>query len=273
MRDNSFRLITLGRLALLDPEGREDASLRTRRRKLVLLVVLAVAGGPVPRDLLAQMFWGDQNAVRARHSLSDALSHLRRVLGRNAITARQSAVALTADVDVRVDAVELAAATAASDAARAVSLYAGPFLDGVCVDGLPELARWVGRERERLARVFARACEARCLTLARMRRWDECAELALRWLDAAPLSADAALYRLNALKAPATREADARALAEYRRLAAWLREAHDRAPDPHVASLAGDIARRLRDGATAVAPLAPSLPPHAPRRWSSLVTA
>src|SRR3712207_6680039 len=90
LRGNSFRLITLGRIALVAQRGEEDDSLSKRRLKLALLVVLALAMRPLSRDVLVEMFWGDQDEARARHSLSDALSHLRRVLGRDAISTRQA---------------------------------------------------------------------------------------------------------------------------------------------------------------------------------------
>ena len=88
MSNNQFRLVTLGRLALLGPGNEEDDGLAKQRRKLALLAVLAMARRPVTRDALVEMFWGDQEEARARHSLSEALSHLRRVLGRDSIAAR-----------------------------------------------------------------------------------------------------------------------------------------------------------------------------------------
>src|SRR5919199_4297074 len=86
VRGNDFRLITLGRIALVDPRGEEDATLSKRRLKLALLVVLALARRPLSRDYLIEMFWGEQDEERARHSLSDALSHLRRGVGPADIT-------------------------------------------------------------------------------------------------------------------------------------------------------------------------------------------
>jgi eukaryotic-like serine/threonine-protein kinase len=59
------------------------------------------------------------------------------------------------------------------------------------------------------------------------------------------MSTDAALFRLNALKAPGTREAHQRALDEYERLAARLAREFERAPDRQVAALARDIAAWL----------------------------
>ncbi len=246
LSDETFRLITLGQLALIASDGSQDASLSTRRRKLALLAVLATAGRPLSRGVLAEMFWGDQDEERARHSLSDALSHLRRVLGRDAIASRQSDVWIAPDCKLTVDVLELTAAAAARDTARAVELYRGPFMDGVTVPRSCTFEQWVSRERDRLERLFLSACDGRCFALARSREWDECATLAARWLGMAPLSVDAALYRLNALKAPLTRDAYARALVAYDRLVRRLRDEYALSPDPRVSALATDIAVSLR---------------------------
>lgn len=253
LRDETFRLITLGTLALVASDGSEDRSLSTRRRKLALLAVLATAGRPLSRAVLAEMFWGDQDEERARHSLSDALSHLRRVLGRDAIASRQSDVWIASDCKLTVDVLELTAAAAVRNTARVVELYGGPFMDGVSVPRSCTFEHWVARERDRLERSFLTACDGRCFCLARSREWDECATLAARWLGIAPLSVDAALYRLNALKAPLTRDAYARALVAYDRLVRRLRDEYALAPDPRVSALAMDIASSLRATPAAVA--------------------
>ncbi|HEX6966923.1 MAG TPA: BTAD domain-containing putative transcriptional regulator [Gemmatimonadaceae bacterium] len=245
MPDNVFRLITLGRLALVRPEGGEDESLGKRRRKLALLAVLAFASRPIERDFLLEMFWGDQEEERARHSLSDALSHLRRVLGPDSISARRDDVSLAEDVRLSVDAIALSRAAASKDWQRVTELYTGPFLDFVHVESSPSFEQWAARERDRLQTLFVRASTHQCLALARNRQWDACAELAARWLDAEPLSADAALYLLNALKAPGTRDADGKALAAYERLVTRLARDYQTAPDRSVSALAADIAQRV----------------------------
>src|SRR5262249_12677853 len=73
-----------------------------------------------------------------------------------------------------------------------------------------------------------------CLALARSRRWHDCAILARKWLDAVPVSADAALFLLNALKAPGTREAEREAFTEYGRLKARLARGLRETPAPAV---------------------------------------
>ncbi len=263
LSSNDFRLVTLGRLALVGPGGADDASLGKRRRKLALLAVLARAGRPVERDFLIEMFWGDQDEERARHSLSDALSHLRRVLGPDSISTRRTDVSLDGSARVEVDALELEAAAAARSWQRVTELYAGPFLDFIYVERSASFEHWVAREREHFLALFTRASANHCFTLARARRWEECAPLAQRWLDTEPLSADAALYLLNALKAPATRDADARALAAYRQLVSRLAREYDATPDDKVSTLATDIASRLaaRSAPVATASAAPAAPP------------
>ncbi len=211
-RVDTFTLVTLGRLTLLSPRGDESESLAKRRLKLALLAVLATAKRPVSRATLAEMFWGEQEECRARHSLSDALSHVRRELGRLAIATQGSEVWLSPDAPLVLDAATFEDAVAARDLSRAATLYTGPFLDGVEIEAGPSFEQWASRERRRLETLFLQVCAQQCLVHARAREWEECGSLAARWLETAPLSVDAALYRLNAVKSPGTREAAQRAL-------------------------------------------------------------
>jgi DNA-binding SARP family transcriptional activator len=265
---NGLRLVTLGRLGLVGPSGDADPSLSARRRKLAVLAVLALARRPLSRDQLTEMFWGGQPDGRARHSLSNTLSHLRRVLGRDAISAHGTEVELLVEDWLEVDALAFAEAIGRRDDAGAVQLYGGPFLAGVYVDGSATFEQWVAGERHRLEGLFLQACARHCHALARARRWEECAALARRWLDAAPVSADAALYLLNALKAPGTRESYQRALAEYRRLHERLTRDYELRPEKAVAELARELADQVaaagvEPGTTAEFPLPAAAVPDA----------
>jgi DNA-binding SARP family transcriptional activator/predicted ATPase len=241
-----FRLVTLGRLALLDPEGREEPSLATRPRKLAVLAWLALRSGRrATRDRLIGVFWGERDEDRARNSLSDALSHLRRSLGRQALCAQADEVLVAEGAPLVMDVLELAAADAAGDHARVTALYAGPFLDGVYVDDAPEFDAWRDRERSRLAALFTRSAAACCAELARARRWDECRALAERWLDEAPASDDAAMFLLDAIRAPSTHEAHAAAVAAYDALVRRLDRELGVPPHARVTALARDIAAQL----------------------------
>ena len=243
LRGNSFRLVTLGRLTLTGDDGEEDASIAKRRRKLAVLAVLALARRPVTRDSLLEMFWGEQEEGRARHSLSNALSSLRGVLGQRSITTRESEVALDSEAPLEVDALEFADAMEAGNAARAVDMYGGPFLAGFHVEDSPAFEQWVFRERRRLEALFLKACAKQCETLARARRWAECHTLAGRWVDADPLSVDAALFLMNAVKAPGTRSALSDALDEYDQLRRRIEREYELAPDKRITELAD----RIRD--------------------------
>jgi len=98
-----------------------------------------------------------------------------------------------------------------------------------------------------------------CLALARGRKWDACAGLARSWLASDPLNADAALYLLNALKAPATADAYEAALREYASLERRLEREYELAPAREVRQLAASILDKLAEiTKPAVADVAPS---------------
>jgi len=126
LRDKRFRLLTLGRLTLEGEAGEDDGALARRRSKLAVLAVLAMTRRPMTRDTLIGMFWGEQDEQRARHSLSNVLSSIRRVLGQDAVATRDVDVALTLAARLDVDALELAAAIGDADPEYRVRLATLP---------------------------------------------------------------------------------------------------------------------------------------------------
>jgi DNA-binding SARP family transcriptional activator len=241
-----FRLRTLGRLALADEAGHDDPSLSTRPRKLALLTWLALRPERrASRDRLIGIFWGERDDARARNSLSDALSHLRRVLGRDAIRSQGDEIIVASDSRLTIDAVELVAAARSEDHARVTALYRGPFLDGFYVDEAPEFDDWRDRERRRLADLFARSAAARCSEFAKEKSWESCRDLSERWLDAQPASTDAALSLLRAIAAPGTHAALAAAISSSRTLVRRLDAEVGIAPDPAVTAFAAELSARL----------------------------
>ena len=137
-----FRLQTLGRLTLTVVDGETESLAEIRPRHLAVLTVIALSAKPISRDTLVEMFWGGEDETRARHSLSNALSGLRAVLGADALTSRRDHIALAEDARVEVDTVQFTAAFEADDDARAVALYGGRFLDAVHVPDAPEFDDW-----------------------------------------------------------------------------------------------------------------------------------
>ena len=264
MPGSHFRLITLGGLELARSDGEPDetlAGLNARRRKVALLTVLALSRRSISRDVLVEMFWGDQDEARARHSLSDAVSHLRRVLGRDSIIATRSDIALAPNAPLVTDAVRLADVAGNADGAgepigpnsadEILALYSGPFLGGVYVEGSPSFEQWVTRERTRLERLFLRAVRARCKALAEPREHAVYRQaLAEQWLEVDPLSAEAAVTYFDALAS--TDEAVGQVLPAYERLRARLRREYDVEPDPSVSAVVANVKARRQEPVVAL---------------------
>ena len=187
-----FRLQTLGRLTLTVVDGETESVAEIRPRHLAVLAVIALSTRPISRDALVEMFWGGEDESRARHSLSNALSGLRGVLGAEAITARRDTIALSEDARVEVDTVQFTSAYEAGDDARAVGVYGGRFLDAVHVPDAPEFDDWASRERGKLERRFVEVCERHVSQLQRGKATSGALAAAERWLDAAPTSSAAA---------------------------------------------------------------------------------
>lgn len=129
------------------------------RKHLGVLLYLALEGRtrPVSRDRLIDLFWPHVAAWRGRHSLSQALTVLRRVLGRDAFSRGASAVQLVAPVATELDAVDRLRECEALDAP----------LDGVDAWAGPALAHWVDATRVTLKE---RAAELLRDTIQRARR-------------------------------------------------------------------------------------------------------
>ncbi|HUF64815.1 MAG TPA: tetratricopeptide repeat protein [Gemmatimonadaceae bacterium] len=242
----SHRLITLGGLALVDADGRAEPSLATRKRKLALLVWLALTGKPASRDRLIGVFWGEREEERARNSLSDALSSLRRILGRSALPAYRDQVMLAEDTLLTVDVLELQAAAQRGEHDRVIDLYAGPFLDGVYVDAAPDFEKWSDQVRQRVDALFARACRARCNELARAGSWTECETIARRWLSVESASGEAAMHLLNAIVAPGTHVARVAAVREHAALSERVARELGVGLDPAVTARARELADEVK---------------------------
>jgi DNA-binding SARP family transcriptional activator/TolB-like protein/Flp pilus assembly protein TadD len=240
---NHLRLLTLGRLNLVGATGAPAESLAKRKRKLALMAVLRLSRTPLSRDALAEMFWGGQDEARAKHSLSDALSHLRQVLGPDAIRTRQTTIELNPQTALAIDAVELADADAQRRYDRVVELYAGPFLNDLQVGDSPAFEHWVTTERERLRQLFVIACEHECARLAEEKKWPECAVLAARWVEEDLLSVKAVQTLLEASYEPRTEAAYRQARRAYQQIVARVSREHDIEIDDRIARFMAVIDR------------------------------
>ncbi len=238
-----FRLRTFGGLTL-ERDGEPYSGPGTQRRRLALLALLAAAESPISRERLTSYLWPESDPERARHSLDDALSALRREIGSDDLFLGVASVRLNHDV-LASDLADQAAALSAGDTERAAALYGGPFLDGFFVPDAGDFERWVEAERSRRAHAHASTLE-RLAGAARM-RGD--VEAAVRWrharVAADPLDTAATLDLMSALEMAGN-------LPEALRVArvheALVQGEFDSAPGPELAaavdSLRSQLARR-----------------------------
>jgi len=127
-----------------------------------LLAFLAInQGRPVAREELAGLLWGERSEGLARHSLNQALTSIRAALAPAAAQMLRSGAEAIQLVDDRLDLDVASFERAARDAARAsleraLQLYRGEFLAGLCVreHGFED---WMLSERYRFSELAADA--------------------------------------------------------------------------------------------------------------------
>jgi DNA-binding SARP family transcriptional activator/Flp pilus assembly protein TadD len=151
--------------------------------------------------------WPDDEPERARHSLNEALSHLRRVFGRDALGTRGADVRLAPDVRLTSDVRVFDDAVRSRDAMAALAAWRGPFLDGVFIDRAPRFDLWVANEREQRRRQLIAACKTVCAAPLSPATAEQHALAARRWLDASPGSDEAAQAWIDALTVTANGDA------------------------------------------------------------------
>lgn len=260
-----FYLNTFGGLSLTS-DGDPPPVSATQRRRLALLAALACAGElGAARDKLVGLLWPDSPPDKARHALDQLLYATRRDLGRDAVRTVGPMVSLDAR-RVGSDLAEFENAIHAREWERAAALYAGPFLDGVYLDGAPEWERWTEAERDRLARRYAMALEREADARSAAGDHVRAAEAWRKLASQDRLSSRVALALMHALNAAGERAAAIRHAEVH---AALLREELDAPPDPDVARFASQLVsappERKVGGGSSAPPPPPLGPDAAPR--------
>lgn len=249
------RLLSFGRLALVDPDGGVVEAVRGRN--LALLALLARAGSPgLTREKIAAYLWPESSASRARHSLDQALYTIRRALHTDPFVTGASTLALR-DTVIGSDVAQFVEALERAEPDRAVEHYGGDFLDGFHLSGAAEFERWVDGERSELQRQFAGALEA--LATAAAERGDHAAavEQWRRLSTASPLSSRVVLELMNALD----RAGDpAEAIRAARVHAALVEEELNAPAHPAVLALERALRERGEPAAGPELPADPELP-------------
>jgi len=233
-----YRLITLGGLNV-ERDGVPMPTMAAQRKALALLAIVAASGPTgVPRDRLMALLWPESDSDKARGALKQMLHSLRRQLGPDDVLSGTASLALDPQ---HIDS-DIAAFTVARRTRRpevAVALYAGPFMDGVHVDGAGELERWTEGHRRQLADEFAAALEE--LARDAGARGDQAGAVAWwrRRQAVEPLSSRVAVALMQALDAAGDGPA---ALRHARVHQSLVQEEFGSAPDLAITELAAAIA-------------------------------
>ena len=124
----SARLLTLGRLALLDEEGHDLLPPEATKLLGLLAFLTAAPGRRATREQLMDLFWDDRSVDLARGSLRQALHRLRDTLGDRYLLQGSGDVVLTPALTCDRD--EFLAAVAAGSLDDAIARYGGEFVPG-----------------------------------------------------------------------------------------------------------------------------------------------
>src|SRR5688500_1902383 len=138
-----LRLELLGAFRARSPSG-ELTGLGTQPRRAALLAYLAVERD-VSRDRVAALLWPDADPDRASHALSQAIYHLRRIIGADWVELRGDRLVVAPTVTTDVSDLERAAE--AGDHRHVIELYRGSFLAGGFLGETADFEMWIDGRR------------------------------------------------------------------------------------------------------------------------------
>lgn len=251
----------LGGISIKTPRVKSAVTLG--KKASALLAILAVApGGAVARDQIASLLWSKTGDDQAKSSLRQTLSLIRRSFrddvdnflefGRNKIALKPSAV--------WCDAAHFRDHCAAGRFSDAISLYRGPFLDGLFIRDT-SFEDWSAAERRAMHDQYILALEA----LARQAYGREKISLARRWVAADPYREQAHQLLIEALAEAGARD---EALRQFRSLEKVYKSELGISVSPETLTLLRDIERSqvrvttLPPDTTVEMPAAPVLAVH-----------
>lgn len=151
----SLMLRTLGGAGLYVGDA-GDPLLGPGKPLAILIYLCLTPGRRTSREFLMDLLWADLDPDRARRTLRQALFHLRRLLGEDAIGGTEE---LTLHRAIEVDRDRFLAAIEEGEVEGALELYRGPFLPSFGVPGGAAFEHWADLERDRMQSAFLRSAE------------------------------------------------------------------------------------------------------------------
>lgn len=239
-----IRLALFGGIDLVDPANPDASAVLRQRKRVALLVYLALAGPGEfrSRDAVIALFWPEIDQQHALSDLRQAVYSLRSSLGRDIVVKRGDGDLGTSAGALWCDAVAFEQALKSGDAEEALRLYGDDLLPGFFVDDAPGFERWLDEERARFKRKARDA--AWLLAVGAERRGERPA--AVRWARrSSELSPDDETSFQELLRLLARVGDGAGALQAYREFAARFARDFDAAPSAETRRLFEEI--RARD--------------------------
>jgi len=139
-------------------DGEPVRTFRSIKAQALLAYLATESNRPHSREILADLFW-PSNPISARQNLRQTLRRLRLALGDGGSQAARSmsflfttrrTLQFNRGSDHWLDVAEFLACLEQGQWERAVALYRGPFLEGLCLDDGGDFEGWVTLVREQL---------------------------------------------------------------------------------------------------------------------------
>lgn len=246
---SSYRLKTLGSLALYELQG--NAPLSIGKSKLSVLVVIAASGpAGVSRDRLATLFWPESDSDRSRNSLNQALFALRRATPAESVVEGTDILKLNESSCI-VDFREFESLVANGHTSDAIAAYEGAFMDGVRVNDSPELEHWIEHKRTVVDGFYEKALRQAFDQASTIHDYRAMVDVAQRRAALLPYDAAVAESLVRVLCDSGNIELAKRHVAIYERL---VSEDLGIAPDSRVASVLNNCESGLVEVKSAAAP-------------------
>jgi DNA-binding SARP family transcriptional activator/pimeloyl-ACP methyl ester carboxylesterase len=167
----------------------DDVALKLgERRALVLIIYLAAAKGPVPRETVSALLWPEADSETARVRLRRLIYKIRQAVGTDIVESDRANMRLSERVAVDSDVATFENLLARHCFVEAEVVYSSDFLEGFHVDDASDLEEWIFFRREALRGRLVHALERLIQSAFEERRFADAAKFAERLVECDPLN-------------------------------------------------------------------------------------